>query len=180
MDGDVVVVVGAEDVDSARRSHGAAAFLVRHGAVVTVEWHEASAAAGRVGGGGGGGGGKHGRWTSHQTITGAPQQPAVLRRRRRCGGGPSRHSKALTKAVPPLQWRVACPRRPRNRSESTRRSRNSCGVTKGTPGESSSSCCSVSTSVRVRCLELVLLRCPSAQSLADYRKMRYFNKRNSR
>jgi len=128
---DTVVVVGAEDVDDRTDS----AILVSNVAAVTVEWHEASAAAaaaaGRVGGGGGG---EYDRWTSQRVITGA----SVLRRR---GGPPGR--KAL-RAVP-LQWRVACPRRPRNRSASTRRSKNSCGVTKETPGESSSSYCSVST-----------------------------------
>lgn len=102
---------------------------------VTVEWHEASAAAGRVGGAGGGG--ENGRRTAPQVITGAPEQPTVLRRR----GGPGRKVLLLL----PLQWRVACPRRPRNRSVSTRRSRDSYGVTRGTPGVSSNSYCSVST-----------------------------------
>lgn len=118
----VLVVV---DVDNTTHS----AFLVRHGAAVTVEWHEASAAAGRVGG-------EYGGWTAQQVITGAPRQPTVLRRR----GGQGREVQLLL----PLRWRVACPKRPRNRSASTRRLRDSCGVTRGTPGESLNFCCSVS------------------------------------
>lgn len=117
------------DVDNTTHS----AFVVRLGAVVTVEWHEASAAAGRVGGGGG----ENGGWIAQQVITGAPQQPTVLRNR----GGPGRKVLLLF----PLQWRVACLKRPRSRSASTRRSKDSCGVTRETPGESLSFCCSVST-----------------------------------
>lgn len=129
------------DVDVDDTTHSA--FLVRHGAAVTVEWHVESAAAGRVGGGGGGGCCcENDGWTAQQVITGAPQQPAVLR----CRGGQGRKVQLLL----PLQWRVACPKRPRNRNASTRRSRGSCGVTKGTPGESSNSCYSVSTYIHLR------------------------------
>lgn len=110
---------------------------MRHGELrVTVEWHEVSAAAGRVGGGGGGGA-EYSGWTAQQVITDAPRQPTVLRRR----GGPGRKVLLLSS----LKWRVAYLRRPRNRSASTRRSNDSCGVTRETPGESSNSCCSVST-----------------------------------
>lgn len=107
---------------------------------VTVEWHEVSAAAAdRVRGGGGS---EYAGWTSQRVITGAPRQPAVLRRR---GGGQQGREAPTAVVPPPPQWLVVCPRRPRNRSASTRRSKNSCGATRGTPGESSSFCCSVST-----------------------------------
>lgn len=112
---------------------------MRHGAAVTVEWHEASAAVGS-----GGGGSENGGRTAQQVITGAPQQPTVLRRR----GGPGREVLLLL----PLQWRVACPKRPRNRSVSIRRSRDSCGAIRGMPGESLNSCYSVSTDHFVVCV----------------------------
>lgn len=115
-------------------THAHGAFSVRHSRV-TVEWHEVSAAAGRVGGGGGGG--EYGGRTVQQVITDLPLQPTVLRHR----GGPGRKVLLLS----PLKWRVACLRRPRNRSASTRRLNDSCGVTRGMPGENSNSCCLVST-----------------------------------
>lgn len=117
-------------VDVNRTIHSA--FLARQGAVVTVEWHEASAAAGRVGGGGENGGCK-----AQRVITGSPQQPTILRQR----AGPDRKV---------LQWRVVCQRRRKNRSASTRRLTDSCGVIRGTPGGNSNSCCSVCTATIAR------------------------------